>query len=620
MKKNDIKKIGEKVNFKNGLKNQIITGVVFDTITSSLVVASDEETFNEYVKAGYEVIDYEIGEHESCLANDYEFEDIDVINEEYIEEVYEEDYVEQFKNEEKVDYIDVEHKDISVLEDNPYFWAKDIRRFLSDLDISDKNIRKIMKKIIKLEGNDIDKNIVNFYTMCKVLNNMHIRMGKNIKTPTDLENFMFPKLDLNNYYERKELNNILKENNIEKEDIDKILQKNWVRDYDTSLVYYDKKKLKETLKNKKYDKSIIKSVMNGLNKNVVKKEEIKVDVKEKISFSNKVKSYFNKRKNNKLAKEMALNIYSYSKEYSNMYLKDMSLIGIIDWKRIVKNLILEIDDYKEKSKQTILPFTKDIEIDDVYEKLNSIHNTLMTYGYMRQEEDVYSEVIKDLGNDVLNYFDQAKIEEYINKTKENKKIFGFGLGYVAIVATIFMANSFKVNEEVEDKIVDNNIYEEKEELDITIAENIEEDIEEIFNEKIIETKEELDSYVDDDYLEKEENVVTDNYLRIGDNLDIVDNARVYLNVGDLSNNENSKQSYYGSNSEIQRSVRGIALQKDKDIKMLYNNEDLEQYLDDDYKVIGYQVDNMYSYDNDNNYIDSEGLYDNDDVYRLNLRK
>ena len=86
--------------------------------------------------------------------------------------------------------------------------------------------------------------------------------------------------------------------------------------------------------------------------------------------------------------------------------------------------------------------------------------------------------------------------------------------------------------------------------------------------------------------------------------------------------ENSTKSYWGSNENLGRTVKGIAIENEKTdtVKIVYSNEEVINYLVNDYDVIGYQVDNMFSYNQNGTYAGSEGLYDDESVIKLTLKK
>lgn len=111
---------------------------------------------------------------------------------------------------------------------------------------------------------------------------------------------------------------------------------------------------------------------------------------------------------------------------------------------------------------------------------------------------------------------------------------------------------------------------------------------------------------------KEDNNIENRYIEIGENVDITSEAEVYTNINDLVNCENAYVSYYGSNPSLDRKVESVSLQKDESVIKSYDKDEINNYLDSGYDVIGYGLSNMYG--------SNEGLYQDEDVMRLTLKK
>ena len=83
---------------------------------------------------------------------------------------------------------------------------------------------------------------------------------------------------------------------------------------------------------------------------------------------------------------------------------------------------------------------------------------------------------------------------------------------------------------------------------------------------------------------------------------------------DLVDNENGQKPYYDS-VELERTIRSVVVMNNDDVKNVYSNEEVEHYISLDYDVLGYQVDNMYSFDENGNYVCSEGNYNSQSLIR-----
>ena len=67
--------------------------------------------------------------------------------------------------------------------------------------------------------------------------------------------------------------------------------------------------------------------------------------------------------------------------------------------------------------------------------------------------------------------------------------------------------------------------------------------------------------------------------------------------------------------DLERTIRSIVMEHDGQVQKAYSNEEVDYYLHLEYDVIGYQIDNMYSFDEDGNYVCSEGIYNSQCLIR-----
>lgn len=104
------------------------------------------------------------------------------------------------------------------------------------------------------------------------------------------------------------------------------------------------------------------------------------------------------------------------------------------------------------------------------------------------------------------------------------------------------------------------------------------------------------------------------YLSIGESVQVLNGAQVYGMPLDLAYNTNGQKPYFGS-SDTERTIRSIIIVNNQQVQKAYSSEELKHYLSLDYDIIGYQVDNQYSYDESGNYICSEGIYNSQSLVR-----
>ncbi len=108
-------------------------------------------------------------------------------------------------------------------------------------------------------------------------------------------------------------------------------------------------------------------------------------------------------------------------------------------------------------------------------------------------------------------------------------------------------------------------------------------------------------------------IVNSDYIKIGSAVDLEENAKIYTTSNDMANETNAKNSYYGSNTQIGRTVEGVVLSKDGAVVIAHNEDEILDYSLAGYELEGYRIDNNYSYDQNGNYIASEGWVTADDA-------
>ena len=108
----------------------------------------------------------------------------------------------------------------------------------------------------------------------------------------------------------------------------------------------------------------------------------------------------------------------------------------------------------------------------------------------------------------------------------------------------------------------------------------------------------------------ENSIVDQKCLAIGTSIDISSNAKVYTNIYNMTNEVNAKNSYYGSNENIGRTVGGVVLEKDGNVVVAKSAEDVYNYDVLGYDLSGYLI--------GNNYGPYEGWYSANDVNELTL--
>lgn len=111
---------------------------------------------------------------------------------------------------------------------------------------------------------------------------------------------------------------------------------------------------------------------------------------------------------------------------------------------------------------------------------------------------------------------------------------------------------------------------------------------------------------------------TDNksYISVGEAVDTVNDADMYTTKYDLADGVNNKKSYYGSSIEAGRTIDSVILMKEDSVIVSYTNEQIDNYLKEGYEVIGYRLNNQYSYGNDGNHVGYEGFYQDEDITRV----
>ncbi|MCI9279285.1 MAG: hypothetical protein HFJ02_00610 [Bacilli bacterium] len=392
-----------------------------------------------------------------------------------------------------------------------------------------------------------------------------------------------------------------------------------------------------------------------------------------------VKDFIGEKINDFCARRLSYAIYKNSKKYAFLDVTQLTCSEINSWMKVNQKLMRQFEKYnKSKYCSVSLPFTADIDIMEYLFNTNRFFEQILTVSpaFLVERNEVktldafvinYLALAKDQEKALFeSYENQNEIKQYVKKRTRNRIVTALG----GIVATLFLTSfgsglSFKNHSEpnVNDTEITNdldieslNSVEMEEELNsndnaMYPGEII---IEGIVNEIEHETKtllSEEDKEFENEKEENQESVSKDNaiqeiypgevviegiivneeketplneisFIPIGDDIDTLNNADVYCQLEDLASLENSTKSYWGSNENLGRTVKGIAIENEKTdtVKIVYSNEEVINYLVNDYDVIGYQVDNMFSYNQNGTYAGSEGLYDDESVIKLTLKK
>lgn len=398
-------------------------------------------------------------------------------------------------------------------------------------------------------------------------------------------------------------------------------------------------------------------------------------LKKKVSFiknflknysKNTIKDYIGEKLNDLYAQRLSCMIYNNSNKYASVDVTKLTNCEINKWIKDNQRLMKRFEKYnKSKYCSVSLPFTADIDIMEYLFNINhsfeQISNISSTFLLEKKELESLDEVDK---NYIINYLAlaqdkekflfesyeyQNEINRHIKKKIRNRFVAVLGGMIAAISVTSYIGVlSFKnfskeKNNETEITtdlksdslkpsvldgtgfVIDNNI---KVNPLLNSGKTIIEDIVNEIKQDNFNNNEKQDSLypgeiVIEGTINNKEDVSLnqESFISIGDSVDTINNAKVYNNHIDLATNQNSMKSYFGSDNTLNRTVRAIVLEdSDHYVQVVYNNDEIKNYIENDYDVIGYQIDNKYSFDKNDNYLGSEGIYNDEDVMKLTLKK
>ncbi len=370
----------------------------------------------------------------------------------------------------------------------------------------------------------------------------------------------------------------------------------------------------------------------------------------KMKSKRLIRDFIGEQLNNYVAKNLSYAIYLNSKKYSKVDVDELTSEDVDYWLKNNNKLIDKFNNYnKSKYSSITLPFTADI---DVMNYLTHIQKKLEGSSTL-EAKDYEKELFE-------SYENQKEIYTYIKKRKMTKFVTVIG-GIIATLAiTSFsgvlnkhsnekqseseIATEFQ-NEEIEstlESVVETSTFsEEKEEIistenvthsnfDVKAMTRLASEVEKTLV-KNKENQESMATYPGEVIITgvavKEEDksyIKEKSFIPIGDYADTIDNANVYSSFEDLEKEENSKKSYFGSNDQIGRKVRAIGLSYENEtsnmFKISYDNQEVIEYLANGYEIAGYQIDNNYSFNESGNYVGSEGIYDDEEVVKLVLKR
>ncbi len=397
-----------------------------------------------------------------------------------------------------------------------------------------------------------------------------------------------------------------------------------------------------------------------------------------------IKDFIGEKLNDFCARRLSYAIYKKSKKYAFLDVTQLTRTEINSWMKVNQKLMRQFEKYnKSKYCSVSLPFTADIDIMEYLFNTNRVFEQILTVSPAFLVERNEMETLDDF---VINYLALAKdqekalfesyenqneIKQYIKKRTRNRIVTVIG-GIVATLSLTSFGSVFLFKNHSESNVNETEItndfdieslnpIEKEEELssvDVNSKDNamypgeiiiegtvneIEQETKTLLSEenKEFETEKEenqesvsKDDAIQDIYLgevviegiivneEKETPLNEISFIPIGDDIDTLNNADVYGQLEDLASLKNASKSYWGSNENLGRTVKGIAIENEKTdtVKIVYSNEEVINYLVNDYDVIGYQVDNMFSYNQNGTYAGSEGLYDDESVIKLTLKK
>lgn len=196
-----------------------------------------------------------------------------------------------------------------------------------------------------------------------------------------------------------------------------------------------------------------------------------------------------------------------------------------------------------------------------------------------------------------NMKENFKEKEIVFRNK-TKMAFRLGIGTLMsfISLDILAYNMIGINKKINKRIEVEYTDFKKEETNINKVKSMNNVLNEFGSSKTVKVKELLP--IDEDIKE---------YISIGEEILIEDGSRLYETVDDVVNNKTIKP-YYDNDADIDRTVSAVILGNEQKTVRALTDEEIDSYMDDDYKVLAYQVDNIYSFDEENNHLNTEGIY------------
>ncbi len=343
-----------------------------------------------------------------------------------------------------------------------------------------------------------------------------------------------------------------------------------------------------------------------LTSNVEEKIEEKQN-KKIISFDEKRKQFKSVKQRNK---DVKYKIYLLCQKLNTQSIHEFSLNEKL-------NFMNDLNLYKSLLKKE----NKDLEYENDYALLiinhleTGLKNNLNSFN---QEEEIskYARYYLENMKDAFDVKSKNKIIDFkISKETRNKLV--KTMGKVASFALILMLGigSKGMNSDSKDKEIFNiekEFTDEKNNLEVVHdrANTLGDHMNERRNLIHLTTERKVDRLV----LEKDQtSELKQDYCLIDEEVQ-VNSSEVYSLPEELANNVNARKPYYTTN--IDRKVRSIIVEdKNEKLKKVYSNEEVDHYLSLNYDVIGYEIVNDYSFDENGYYVFSEGIYASEGVTR-----
>ncbi|MCI9279284.1 MAG: hypothetical protein HFJ02_00605 [Bacilli bacterium] len=340
--------------------------------------------------------------------------------------------------------------------------------------------------------------------------------------------------------------------------------------------------------------------------------QVENEKKEKLFQKNK--NYRNEKKRNKDAKYQ---VYLLCQKLSSKKINDFSLNEKIEMVQASKKYI----EILKKGENNLFDYEKEyalIIVNKIYNYLNSSLNNSTVYdgklfsymnSYIHDMKDYFEiETKPKIVDFKISKEMKNKIIKNISKVASLALVVVLGIGAKGMHAESDNKEVKGIEHEFTGLNIENTFSKLNYEMSNSVVENVNKSvkIENVTSERSITTQ-----------VLNHSNSIEENetdYFSIGESVQVLEDAKVYGQFLDLVDNENGQKPYYDS-VELERTIRSVVVMNNDDVKNVYSNEEVDHYISLDYDVLGYQVDNMYSFDENGNYVCSEGAYNSQSLIR-----